>query len=193
MAGRDADPGAPEVTDEPMDQAPPGVVGPSGWLLKVVKDQRIAFLMVGATNTLIGFLWFVFFQHFVGQHVGYMVTLICAHVASVLCAFWLYRLVVFRVRGHVLRDLARFESVYLSALAVNALLLPLLVEIGGLPVIVSQLLIVTVTSMISWFGHKHFSFRRPGKTDSTTTSTSAPARGVPSEPVIPPTPTDTKL
>ena len=42
-----------------------------------------------------------------------------------------------------------------------AVLLPLLVEIAGLPVLVSQFLIVGITSLMSWFGHKHFSFRRP--------------------------------
>jgi putative flippase GtrA len=153
--------GAPESDATRDASVPPGVVGPPGWLLRVVRDPRAAFLVVGVANTLIGLLWFVTFQYLLGRHFGYMVTLACAHVASVLCAFWLYRLVVFRVRGHVLRDLARFESVYLSALGVNAVLLPLLVEIAGLPVLVSQFLIVGITSLMSWFGHKHFSFRRP--------------------------------
>lgn len=155
-----SDAGAPDVPHDPS--APPGIDGPPGWLLQVIRDQRAAFLLVGATNTAIGFLWFVTFQYLVGRHLGYMVALVCAHVASVLCAFWLYRLVVFRVRGHVLRDLVRFESVYLSALAVNSVLLPLLVELVHLPVLLSQFLIVGVTSLMSWFGHKHFSFRRSG-------------------------------
>ena len=155
----DADASAADATRNPS--LPSDVDGPPGWLLRVIHDQRAAFLVVGVANTLIGLLWFVTFQYLVGRHVGYMVTLVCAHITSVLCAFWLYRLVVFRVRGHVLRDLMRFESVYLSALAVNGVLLPLLVEIAHLPVLLSQCLIVGVTSMMSWFGHKHFSFRRP--------------------------------
>ena len=93
--------------------------------------------------------------------VGYFVILLLAHVVGVLEAFVVYRRTVFQVRGHVLRDLARFESVYLVALGVNATLLPLLVEVVGLPVIASQVLIVAVTALVSFFGHKHFSFRRP--------------------------------
>jgi len=32
--------------------APPvGMSGPPGWLLRVVRDQRVAFLVVGAINT----------------------------------------------------------------------------------------------------------------------------------------------
>jgi putative flippase GtrA len=147
------------------DGAPPGgMSGPPGWLLRVFRDQRVAFLIVGAINTVVGFLCFAGFLMTVGQlwgpPWGYLATLACAHVVAVLFAFVLYRFVVFRVRGHVLADLWRFETVYLSALAVNFLLLPVLVEIAHLPVLLAQALIVLVTSMMSWVGHKHYSFRR---------------------------------
>ena len=140
------------------------MTGPPGLLLRVVRDQRAAFLLVGALNTVIGIGWFAVFLVTVGQlwgrPWGYLAALACSHVLSVLCAFVLYRFVVFRVRGHVLADLWRFETVYLAALAVNAVLLPVLVEIAHLPVLLAQALIVVVTSVMSWVGHKHYTFRR---------------------------------
>ena len=147
------------------DAVPPGgMSGPPGLLLRVVRDQRAAFLLVGALNTVIGIGWFAVFLVTVGQlwgqPWGYLAALACSHVLSVLCAFVLYRFVVFRVRGHVLADLWRFETVYLAALAVNAVLLPVLVEIAHLPVLLAQALIVVVTSVMSWVGHKHYTFRR---------------------------------
>lgn len=146
----------------PFAPAPPaGMRGGPGPLLQVVKDQRLAFLVVGVANTAIGFVWFIGLQLLVGEQVGYMVVLLLAHVGSVLCAFVLYRHLVFRVRGHVWRDLARFELIYLTALGINVVMLPLLVELGGLPVLWAQTLVVCVTALISFFGHKHFSFRRP--------------------------------
>jgi len=141
--------------------------GPDGPLLRLVKDRRIAFLIVGVVNTAVGFGWFAVFELLVGRHLGqfgYMVTLLLAHVASVLCAFVLYRRFVFRVRGHVWLDLARFESVYLVALGINAALLPVLVEFGRLQPIVAQALIVFVTTVVSYVGHSRFSFRRKGGT-----------------------------
>lgn len=141
--------------------APGGMVGSRGPLLDLVKNDKIAFVIVGAANTAIGFMWFILFELTVGQVAGYMVSLVLAHVAAVLCAFVLYRTLVFRVTGHVLRDLLRFELVYLSALAVNAVLLPISVEVVGIPPIPSQLLIVFVTAVMSYVGHKYFSFRRP--------------------------------
>ena len=139
--------------------------GPPGWLLRVVRDQRVAFLIVGGINTAFGYLCFAVFLVTVGQRWHYLGALVCAHVVSVLFAFVLYRFVVFRVRGRVLTDLWRFETVYLAALAVNFVLLPLLVEIVGLPVLVAQALVVLVTSVMSWVAHKNYSFRRPAPSE----------------------------
>ena len=143
---------------------PGGMSGPPGWFLRVVRDQRVAFLIVGGINTVVGFLCFAGFLLLLGKQ-RYLVALLCAHVVAVLIAFVLYRFAVFKVRGHVLADLWRFETVYLSALAVNFVLLPALVEIAHLPVLLAQALIVLVTSVMSWVGHKHYSFRRPASSE----------------------------
>jgi putative flippase GtrA len=138
-----------------------GMTGPPGWFLRVVRDQRVAFLLVGAVNTAVGFLCFAGFLALLGEQ-RYMATLLCSHVVAVLVAFVLYRFAVFRVRGHVLADLWRFEMVYLSALAVNLVTLPLLVHFAHLQPLPAQALILVVTSVMSWLGHKHYSFRRSG-------------------------------
>jgi putative flippase GtrA len=138
-----------------------------GPLLRLVKDQRIAFLMVGATNTVAGFVFFVLFDRTVGKRVddavnvtaGSLATVACTHVLAVLFAFVLYRRFVFKVSGHVLRDLARFESVYLVVFVINAILLTILVNLGW-DRIASQFAILVITTSISWFAHKGFSFRR---------------------------------
>ena len=138
----------------PADTSPP-----PGWLLRVVRDQRVAFLAVGGFNTAFGYLLFTMLLLLLGHRL-YLVALLCAYVISVLLAFVLYRHLVFRVHGHVLADLWRFVTVYLSALAVNVVMLPVLVELAHLPVLLAQAMIVLVTSLISWMGHKHYSFRR---------------------------------
>ncbi len=140
--------------------APTEATRPRWTLRRLLADERVAFLGVGALNTGVGAVAFISLQLTLGRVTHYLVVLLCAHVISVLIAFGLHRRLVFRVRGNVLVDLLRFETVYLGALAVNLAVLPLLVEVAGIPVIGSQLLIVFITSLISFFGHKHFSFRR---------------------------------
>jgi putative flippase GtrA len=137
---------------------------PYGRLRGLHRDERVAFVGVGAFNTLVGATLFVVLELTVGHVVGYMVVLLIAHVLSVLCAFILHRRLVFRVTGNVLVDLVRFEMVYLGGLGINAILLPVLVEVVQLPVILSQFLIVSVTALVSFLGHKHFSFRRSPRT-----------------------------
>ena len=78
---------------------------------------------------------------------------------GVLSAFVLYRRFVFRVRGHVWRDLARFESVYITALAINSVALPAVVHLG-MERILAQGIITLALTVLSYFGHRHFSFRR---------------------------------
>jgi putative flippase GtrA len=146
--------------DDAQIRPPAGMIGVPGPLFRLIRDQRVAFLIVGGMNTAIGTGWFVLFFRLFGNVVGYLGALGCAHVAAVLCAFVLYRRFVFRVNGHVLRDLARFELVNLSTLGFNLAALPLLVEAFGWPVIPSQLVVTAVTVVYSWFAHRGFSFRR---------------------------------
>jgi putative flippase GtrA len=150
--------------DDAQVRPPAGMIGVPGPLFRLVRDQRVAFLIVGAMNTAVGTAWFVLFlwlfRYFPWRAAEYLGALLCANVAAVLCAFVLYRRFVFRVTGHVLRDLARFELVNLSTLGFNLAALPLLVEILGWPVLLSQLAVTGVMVVYTWFAHRGFSFRR---------------------------------
>jgi putative flippase GtrA len=147
--------------DLPPEAAPPGP------LTRLLRDQRVAFVVVGVINTVAVFGIFVVCSLTVGRSVdlrfgkvtGTLVTVVIAHVLSVLFAFVMHRRLVFRVRGHVLRDLARFWSVYLTAAGIGIVALPGLVALG-LDRIPAQAIFVACTTLLSYFGHRHFSFRR---------------------------------
>ncbi|WP_205877819.1 GtrA family protein [Mycobacterium camsae] len=147
--------------DLPPESAPPGP------LMRLIHDQRVAFLVVGGINTVVGFGIFVACSVTVGDLVdrrygtvaGSLVTVGISHVLSVLFAFVMHRRLVFRVRGHVLRDLVRFESVYLTTFGLNAVSLPVLVEFGVQRVLAQALLFVPIL-VLNYFGHRYFSFRR---------------------------------
>ena len=77
-------------------------------------------------------------------------------------AFTLHRHYTFKVNGtgNVFIDFVRFLSVYVVALLLNSIALPVFVELLGLPPWLAQAIIVVVTTLVSYFGHKYFSFRR---------------------------------
>jgi putative flippase GtrA len=129
---------------------------------RLVADQRVRFLAVGAFNTVLGYVTFSALTLWVFHDVqfGYLLSLACSYAIGISVAFVLYRRLVFVVHGHVVRDLVRFVSVYAVSIAVNAVVLPLLVEVADVPPLVAQAVVVLITTLLSFFGHRSFSFRR---------------------------------
>lgn len=123
-------------------------------------EQGLRYLLVGGFNTVFGYGLFALLLYLADDRVHYLVILVAATIVAVLVAFVGYRYVVFRVRGNVLGDFARFSVVYAVALAVNIVALPVLVEGLGVPVLLAQAVVVMGTVVASFFAHRSFSFRR---------------------------------
>jgi len=130
-------------------------------LLGALDHQVARFAMVGVVNSAFSFGVFAGLQLTLGKHVHYLVVLAISHVVSVLEAYVLQRWLVFRVRGRWWRDLARFWSVYLVALVVNAAALPFLVEVAHMAVLPAQAIIMLCTALGTFLVHRSFTFRRP--------------------------------
>ncbi|MCJ1710453.1 GtrA family protein [Clavibacter michiganensis subsp. phaseoli] len=135
-------------------------------------DRRVRFLLVGGVNTVLAFALFAALEATAGRaldHAGHPVTgslvpLLGSYAVAIVVAFALYRRIVFRVHGHVLRDFGRFVSVYVVSITLNAVLLPVLVALG-VPRLGAQALLVLLITVVSYVGHGRFSFRRasPGE------------------------------
>jgi putative flippase GtrA len=119
--------------------------------------EQVRFLVVGGVNTLVGYGFFALILLFA----GYLVSLYLSYAVAVSVAFVLHRRFTFRVSGNVAVDFARFVGVYVVSLAVNTAVLPLLVEVAGFHPLAAQAIALLITTLISYVGHKWFSFRRP--------------------------------
>ncbi|MBP3974051.1 GtrA family protein [Pseudoxanthomonas spadix] len=140
-----------------LDWMSPGASGP---LQRLVRDQRILFLIVGGGNTLFSTLLYAGLVLLLGPQVPAVVSLLLAWVASVVLVFFVYRKLVFRIKGNGWRDFVRFCSVNVASLAINAGLLVLLADFMRLPPIPTQVGITGLVVLFNYFGHKYFSFRR---------------------------------
>lgn len=129
---------------------------------RLVVDQRVRFLMVGGTNTVVGYCAFALFDLFVFQDIpqGHLLSLVLSYAVSISLAFFLYRRFVFKVRGQVWRDFGAFVSVNMFAIVLNLVLLALLVDVVGLPALAGQAIALSVTVVVSYLGHREVSFRR---------------------------------
>lgn len=134
-----------------------------GLLLRIIRDQRVAFLAVGGFNTLFGYVMFVVFEWLFGDALGqfgYLLSLVCSYAVAIFVAFLLHRYLVFRVRGYFWLDLARFTLVNLVTLGVNTVVLPIVVELTGARPIFAQAGVALFSAVVSYLAHKYFSFRR---------------------------------
>ena len=131
-------------------------------------DERVRFVLIGGINTVVGYGLYALLYIFAGRFIGYLGALYISYVIAIGIAFVLHRRFTFRVSGtgNVFIDLVRFAAVYVVSLIVNTFLLPVLIELGHVQPLVAQAAIVIVTTLISYFGHKLFSFRRHKATSS---------------------------
>jgi putative flippase GtrA len=137
--------------------------------------QAIRYLMVGGFNTAFGYTLFVSLNYLfrrLGVY-GSEIASLLANIISMTAAFLAYKWFVFRTRGNYLREWVRCLSVYGSSMVFTLALLPpvTLLLMRWIPrhqlasnLAGAILAIITVTA--SYFGHKHFSFRRSRTGDS---------------------------
>ena len=122
--------------------------------------EPLAYLLVGAWNTLFGYAVFALLYYLLGAHLHVDVILLLSFAPSIVNAYIGYRYVVFRSTGSMTRELPRFIVVYAVTLAANLVVLPLALRWLPWNVYVVQGLFTAVIVALSYLGHKFFSFRK---------------------------------
>lgn len=154
------------------------------------RGQFLRYLLVGAWNTLFGYGVFAGFTYLLTPRIprAYLVATVISTILSVTVAYFGYKLFVFKTKGNYLREYLRCYVVYGSSGLVNLALLPLLVpccahligthrwtllNLAGSTLVLQQsaapylaaLLLLGITVIASFFGHRNFSFRADRQAD----------------------------
>lgn len=137
--------------------------------------QFVRYIVVGGFNTVFGYgLFALLTWSFKGLGTySYIYAAVLANVIAISVAFLGYKWFVFRTRGNYLMEWIRCFGVYGSSALINLAVLPILVTIlrhvlhrpERAPYIAGALLMI-VTVVFSFFGHKNFSFRQKDKEES---------------------------
>lgn len=120
--------------------------------------EKIRYLFVGGWNTLFGYAVFIGLYYFVPLH--YMVIVTIANILAITNAYMCYKFLVFKTRGNYVGEYLRFYVVYGGSMLLGLMLLPLFVELLRLHPVLAQTILVPIGIVVSYLGHKHFSFRR---------------------------------
>jgi putative flippase GtrA len=121
--------------------------------------QPLRFLAVGAWNTVFGYCSFALLYYFFSPLVHYLAIQAVSVVLNVTNAYLCHKFIVFRTSGNYLREYLRFYAVYAVPIGAGFVMLPFAIEVLGMNAYLASALIICLLTFVSYFGHKHFSFR----------------------------------
>jgi putative flippase GtrA len=123
---------------------------------KIFEKQISRFVAVGILNTIIGVGSYFILLDF---NIYYLLSSLIAHMIGVTNSFIWNKKWTFRTNGNILKEFLKFNTVYAVAFFVNLLLLVLFVEKFEFNPKISGVFSLGIIAMISFFGHKYWSFR----------------------------------
>lgn len=126
-------------------------------LARMLDDQRIRFVIVGGINTVVGYGTYAIM---VFLNIHYLVANICSTIIGVICSYILNKYFTFRSRNRSIMEICRFVSVYLFSFTIGNLILLVTVEWMRITLYLAGGINLVTTTIISWFGHKYFSFKK---------------------------------
>jgi putative flippase GtrA len=151
---------------------------PTGWLARVRRhaaahEEKLRFLVVGGWNTVVGMAALWVFERLIpygpatvlGAAVGVVaakqVVLTVAWVVGVTHNFFTFKLLVFRTRGKWLGEYVRMYGVYAVTFVVQSVMVQAISAWMGWSLFWANLPTILVVTVLSYLGHKYFTFRRP--------------------------------
>ena len=119
--------------------------------------QQIRFLFVGGLNTIVGYgtyalLLMMDFNYLLANTIGTIVGIIHSYIWN--------RKFTFKSNSNIKKEIPKFIFVYLISYLIGLLNLYILVKKIGINEYMAGIINIVTTTLISWFGHKYFSFRR---------------------------------
>lgn len=122
----------------------------------IINRQEFRFLIVGGINTVVGYGAYALLLSFGTQ---YLLANTLATIIGVANSYLWNRFFTFKSKGKAWQEIIRFSLVYFISYCFGMLFLYLIVGRLGLNTYIAGVLNIIITTLISWFGHKNFSFK----------------------------------
>lgn len=89
-----------------------------------------------------------------------MFIMVIGTIINITNAFICHKVFVFRTKGNYIKEYLRYYVVYAVPTALGFIFFPFCIEVLKMNFYVTQAILTFITVIISWFGHKHISFRQ---------------------------------
>lgn len=116
--------------------------------------QFFKFNFVGILNAIVSYSIFIFCL----DYFTYMISLFISHLIGVAHSYVWNRNWTFKKTKSKFNEFLRFNSVYVIVFIVNAISLTILVDALEFDPRIGQLIVLPIISVISFIGHKYWSF-----------------------------------
>lgn len=118
------------------------------------RSQFLKFLLVGISNTVLGYIIFLLFLAFT----DYVISLVFAHIIGVVNSFIWNKYWTFKSNGSTIHEFIKFNLIYVLYFILNITLLVYFVSNLNISPEVGQLIALPILTIISFLGQKHWSF-----------------------------------
>lgn len=129
--------------------------------------QFARYLVVGLVNTAFGYSTYAALTALLTPHIpfAYMAASLISTLTNITCAFFYYKLFVFRTRGNYLREWVRCVLVYGTSVLIGTAALPFIVlairsftPAGAAAPYIAGACLMAANALAGFLGHKNFSF-----------------------------------
>jgi putative flippase GtrA len=143
------------------------------WIMALTRhvppEQLGRYLLVGIWNTAFGYGTYAGFTALLGRYMSnsYLAAVPLSGILNISVAFLGYKWFVFRTKGNYLKEWLRCLSVYSASIIFSFIALPRIVFVlrhelgyGSAAPYLAGAILTCVGVIVSFFGHKHISFRQ---------------------------------
>ncbi|MEV5706118.1 GtrA family protein [Actinoallomurus sp. NPDC052274] len=125
--------------------------------------ERVTYLLAGGVTAVVYYAILCVGLLAVRDEVPYLFVVVASHFVTALIVYPMYRLAIFKISDDDwLPGFMRFYAVGLGFLAASVIGLPILVEFGGVPLLVAQALIILMSPPLSYAINRTWTFRKRG-------------------------------
>ena len=121
--------------------------------------QQFRYLVTGGVNTLLSYAIGAITFYLLVDKIHYLLIMIVSTVICVTVSYVNHKIFVFRTEGNFIREYLRFYLVYAVPICFAFVAFPVFYVVLGVNPYVAQALIMAVTVVASYIGHKRISFR----------------------------------
>lgn len=126
-------------------------------VIKLLKQKQFRFLLVGGLNTLVGYGTYAIL---LTLEINYLIATTISTIIGIMHSYIWNKFFTFKSKEKVVKEIFRFIFIYFISYILGMISICFFVTVLNINEYIAGLMNLVLTTLISWFGHKNFSFQK---------------------------------